>query len=103
MGSRETGDFKKRGEEGVRLIDADDMLERSRNERFMWVYDLTDLEEFLTHVPTIEAVPVVHGEWIDLRESSKDVPSCKCSACGHVHFGLETNFCPNCGAKMRTE
>ena len=53
--------------------------------------------------PTVEAIPVVHGEWIDIREFSKDVPKCKCSICGYIHIGLESdsNFCPNCGAGMR--
>lgn len=51
-------------------------------------------------VPAVDAEPVRHGRWIDLREGSKDVPKCKCSECGYVRIGLETNYCPICGAKM---
>ena len=47
-----------------------------------------------------DVAPVVHGRWIDMRESSKDVPECKCSECGCVIIGLEKNYCPNCGAMM---
>ena len=47
-----------------------------------------------------DVAPVRHGRWIDMRESSKDVPECKCSECGCVIIGLEKNYCPNCGARM---
>ena len=63
--------------------------------------DFSKAIEMVDVQPTVEAVPVVHGEWIDMRLSSKDVPMCKCSECGHIRIGLETNFCPNCGADMR--
>ena len=47
---------------------------------------------------TIEAVPVVHGEWVlDLRGNWA------CSVCGNdpYHYNMENmNYCPNCGAKM---
>lgn len=51
-------------------------------------------------MPTVDAVEVVHGVWIDMREAYNDVPNVKCSICGRVWFGLETDYCPNCGAKM---
>ena len=57
--------------------------------------------------PTIDAVPVVHGEW------KKGIHIAKCSVCGEdVWFpedyledmdmldDLHMNYCPNCGAKM---
>ena len=43
---------------------------------------------------------VWRGEWIDTRESSKDVPTCMCSRCTRVVVGLESKFCPDCGAPM---
>ena len=46
---------------------------------------------------------VWRGEWIDTRESSKDVPTCMCSRCTRVVVGLESKFCPNCGAPMTDE
>ena len=46
---------------------------------------------------------VWRGEWIDTRESSKDVPTCMCSRCTRVVVGLESKFCPDCGAPMTDE
>ena len=47
--------------------------------------------------------PVRHGRWIDMRESSKDVPHIRCSECKSIIYGLESRYCPNCGAKMDLE
>ena len=46
---------------------------------------------------------VCRGEWIDTRESSKDVPTCMCSRCTRVVVGLESKFCPDCGSPMTDE
>lgn len=53
----------------------------------------------LLNVPTVEAKPVAHGEWIE----SKGVNywfAHTCSICGEFE-DFEYNFCPNCGADMR--
>ena len=42
------------------LIDRDAMLKSSREDRLMWVYDLTDLPEFAADLPVI--VPSEKGE-----------------------------------------
>lgn len=48
--------------------------------------------------PTIDAVQVVHGEWI--WEDSVCSPR-TCSVCKQkFYIGRGWNFCPNCGAKM---
>lgn len=70
--------------------------------RSCWLDDaLTDLED----APTIDAVPVVHGEWID--ESFGYNWYGKCSVCGEA-YNIDSwygsfNFCPNCGARMDGE
>lgn len=43
----------------------------------------------------IDAVPVVHGEWIDINDWRQ-----KCSVCGYGREQFNSNFCANCGAKM---
>ena len=55
--------------------------------------------------PTIDAEPVRHGRWIDLRESYNDVPHARCSVCGNVIYGIEYahKYCFRCGAKMDLE
>lgn len=46
---------------------------------------------------SVEAVPVVHGEW-----KHKSHAFVCCSECGNIIERLRrTNFCPNCGADMR--
>ena len=63
--------------------------------------------------PTVDAVPVVHGRWVEYPEclrfygaTSKD--HIVCSAC-HAVWSIMDNdtekfdFCPHCGAKMDNE
>lgn len=59
-------------------------------------------ENIVNEQPPVEAVPVVHGEWIYNRNYTWE-----CSECGFRPFkgyipkepGF--NFCPNCGSDMR--
>lgn len=73
------------------------------------------LIKYFEHFPTVDAVEVVHGRWLDVKETSLYVPDRKytvthtaetCSAC-KVRIGfvgakqyLFDAICPNCGAKM---
>lgn len=83
----------------MRLIDADRLQFEAdkffKNEDRV-LYDLTSLVSML---PTIEADPVKHGRWI---------AGYRCSLCGEdlsswADAYYETNYCPNCGAKMDLE
>ncbi len=49
--------------------------------------------------PTIEAVPVVHGEWkFDISGAGHYY----CSVCGgRGDFYGKYNYCPSCGARMK--
>ena len=49
--------------------------------------------------PTVDAVEVVHGRWIDVSLSFTH-PKEKCSVCGGIVYACGFNYCPNCGAKM---
>ena len=56
-------------------------------------YESAVLLEDITNAPTIEAEPVKHGEW----ETRKGIEYC--SECNKSMM-WQSNFCPNCGAKM---
>lgn len=55
----------------------------------------------LSDYPTVDAVPVVHGRWVNSQGGFWEVSSC--SNCGEKYptAGNAPNFCPNCGADMR--
>ena len=86
----------------MRLIDADALIKERAEE--MWqdrcdhmVVRVKNLETF----PTVDAVEVVHGDWIDGRPFVNSRWKV-CSACHQTapepHGGY--NYCPYCGAKM---
>ena len=80
--------------------------------------DRGDLIKALERLPTIDAVPVKHGEWLPY-EFCTDGTWDKCSVCGVAHrtrskyIGFmdqkehviqdRMNYCPICGAKMDGE
>jgi predicted RNA-binding Zn-ribbon protein involved in translation (DUF1610 family) len=69
------------------------------------------MPNIIDDAPTVDAVEVVHGRWIDVRGipsvNRKDVPVVKCSKCEIYFCDLINNhhymyhYCPNCGADMR--
>jgi hypothetical protein len=98
----------------ARLIDADAVIDRYYAD---WEYhcinmgedDRQWLRQCIDEAPTIEAKPVVHGEWnseyaYDDWYGNRVYEHCHLE-CGHRHenyLSKETaNFCPNCGANMR--
>ena len=70
-------------------------------------YSDTDDKEFIISEieaqPTVDAVPVVHGHWVDITNDESLDYEYKCSECGfHLFMWSDlTNYCPNCGADMR--
>ncbi len=92
----------------MRLIDADAITNSNKLTHKLIVYNFTpyikvdDLLDFIDDLPTIEAVPVVHGEWVE----SKCLDECfwVCSKCKFPIQALAVPtlyyFCPICGAKM---
>lgn len=50
-------------------------------------------------IPAVDAVPVVHGNWIECYERSRHY---YCSNCGKVQgiASIVMKYCPECGAKM---
>ena len=88
----------------MRLIDADvlqakfeKLRETDTQATGVNAYDLCAM--LAEDAPTIEASPVVHGEWI------YEYHTWHCNVCGcHPYKGYipkePSNFCPNCGARM---
>lgn len=69
--------------------------------------DAGTVQWVLSHTPTVDAVPVVNGEWnIGKFNAGSETVFIECSECAAVFdvptfvFGLSYNYCPNCGAKM---
>ena len=95
-----------------RLIDANEVLQRNeeafekanRNpaEHFVGVVQYHTVKEMVNSSPTVDAVEVVHGRWDEVTDQDEIVGEMdfyKCSVCGKLRW-FETNYCPNCGAKM---
>ena len=61
------------------------------------------VETLLLRQPTDDVAEVVHGRWIWNEEGEVDWEQFyRCSNCGDKEY-WESNFCPNCGAKMDLE
>lgn len=95
----------------MRLIDAD----RLKAEIMGWCVVTDDLFgmgkyhereivlQAIEEAPTIDAVPVVRGEWKNVYKSGyKPNPDNVCSECD-CWSHRRSNYCPNCGAKMESE
>lgn len=78
----------------MRLIDADAL-----KFDIMCVYGSNpQYIRWLNHAPTVDAVPVRHGKWIDDSNGIEGAWN-YCSVCGEQAIDLY-DFCPNCGARM---
>lgn len=95
----------------MRLIDADKLEYRVMTECNPFGKPTLEFESgikvmgMIEDAPTIDAVPVVHGEWIHTHTQNSYWTECyKCSVCGEedeLMFGNGAiNYCPNCGARM---
>lgn len=99
----------------MRLIDADALKEQILD----WISEQV-VSKYVTHAecikaregarvalnmlgaaPTIEAVPVVRGEWLNTYNSGyRPNPENVCSVCDCWNV-RRSDYCPNCGADMR--
>lgn len=72
----------------MRLIDADKL-------DFSYCDNEFDCIFVVDKAPTIDAVPVRHGHWIDGICGAYKI----CSVCDQIS-DFDFDYCPNCGAKM---
>lgn len=84
----------------MRLIDGDAFVDK-----FAHIPMVQDaIRTAVDVMPTVDAVPVVHSEWIPKEKA--DTPyglEMECVKCGFsviVNDALYFKFCPNCGTKM---
>ena len=99
-----------------RLIDANALKQRLDEReaedvemygcRIIECFPADDAKEIVDQMPTVDAVEVVHGEWIRGLDEY-DVEFIECPLCGgefydgdNDTFDKPYNYCPNCGAKM---
>ena len=61
---------------------------------------------FVEQMPTVDAVEVVHSEWIMVIDEN-DCERIECPLCGEQFYDGDNdtfdkpyNYCPNCGAQM---
>ena len=97
----------------MRLIDADALMKviREHDYPLRSHFNSTDngmftigVQQAVDDAPTIDAAPVVRGEWV----AADDIGDCcyRCSECEFIRdaYLLDIgNYCPNCGAKMDGE
>lgn len=97
----------------VRLIDANDVVtiqvfDEMTEEYFMQTMTIAEMIDRWADEgcpPTIDAVPVVHGRWIDNTKLIEGYPDYRfnCSECDFTVWRARldrSRYCPNCGAKM---
>lgn len=95
----------------MRLIDADAVLKELKKSCEYHAENSRELSLLQRDIiivqeqPTVDAVPVRHGKWIDMADFEQ------CSVCTGTHlkevqgyYGkmlwVKTPYCPNCGARM---
>ena len=78
----------------VKAVNDEDMTE---DECKVLMTSALALREFVNRQPTVEAVPVMHAEWVPQNEARTFF---MCSKCGSKNYGGHEKFCPNCGCYM---
>ena len=86
------------------LISRSALLKEIGERAGMWKRTAEVFCEVIEEQSTVEAVPVVHGEWI--LEEKAGVDYWCCSHCHKIkseyYAKPKDNFCGHCGADMRT-
>ena len=79
------------------LIDREALLAESRK-------SFCSIHQLIKEAPRVDAEPVRHGRWepVETEEEFGTVYEYRCNLCGK-HDYFDTNYCPNCGAKMDKE
>ena len=88
----------------MRLIDADELFNAFEKNGWYDSLDRDDVaEELLLKAPTVDAVPVVHGNWVERFTGNEWIvhcSNCKVEATEMADYHTIYSYCPYCGAKM---
>lgn len=85
----------------MRLIDADELEKKKysyfshKTAKYRQVVFMGDVD----HMPTIDAVPVVHGRWLFGTTMNREWMKCSECLVSQTPTGV-FSYCPNCGARM---
>ena len=83
-----------------RLIDADALSVQVLDASYWDNQDEDVIWNLVQDAPTVDAVEVVHGRWVNPYINRYGHPCHCCSVCGFKASYQDKNYCPNCGAKM---
>ena len=98
----------------MKMVDVE-VLERvvkdkaDRGKHFAYIGGLHAVVGFIKNgeIPTVDAVPVVHGDWTAIEDDWNEETIYQCSVCKEEFVTIDGtppenlwNYCPNCGAKM---
>lgn len=93
------GKYRKRMVFGMSDLISREAAIKTINDNVSTIAEKTFYDCLLYRIPSVDAVPVVHGKWVNVIGGFFEMG--RCSVCGGqwpTAGGL--NFCPNCGAKM---
>ena len=85
----------------AKYIDREALLAEDFTKSFVDIYDVEIFESIIENAPTADVVEVRHGVW-RMRKAiifDSELVGYNCSEC-NTTWDTETNYCPNCGAKM---
>lgn len=57
------------------------------------------MELTIKGIPSTDVIEPKHGKWIEMYRNGFGNMICMCSKCNF--HATKSNFCPNCGAKMK--
>ena len=86
------------------IIDADDLIAQLIKHNATEKMTVAHFTSMVIDATTFDAVPVVHGRWIDI-DSEMYTWKIRCSKCGHERSVLSIRpmyprYCEDCGARM---
>ena len=94
-------------DEYIRKVDAVDTVPKERIVEYMDEFGAgynscrNDILGSIESLTPADVAPVVHGEWIEIKNHNNTTIALRCNKCRQSpKHAIRSRFCPNCGAKM---